>query len=81
METPQNVSRPETGDGYVIYIIVMLLPFIVFYWMTPFLAKRIIGNDYVTYPIQNQTELLFSIKHGSFPLYVPGFAGEILQVR
>lgn len=33
-----------------------------------------IGNDYLEFPIKQQMELLFSIKTGSFPLYVPGFA-------
>jgi hypothetical protein len=33
-----------------------------------------IGNDYQRYSIEWQMELLFSIKTGSFPLYVPGFA-------
>ena len=40
----------------------------------PFLSDLSIGNDYQSYGIQNQMELLFSIKTGSFPLYSPGYA-------
>lgn len=45
-----------------------------FYWMVPFVTDLTIGNDYDEYSIQNQMELLFSIKTGSFPLYAPGYA-------
>ena len=41
----------------------------------PFLSDLTLGNDYVGFPIQHQIELMFSVKMGSFPLYVPGFAG------
>lgn len=42
--------------------------------MVPFVTDLTIGNDYDEYSIQNQMEMLFSIKTGSFPLYVPGYA-------
>lgn len=54
---------------------ILILPFIVFYWMLPFLSDLTLGNDYAVFPIQHQIELMFSLKMGSFPLYVPGFAG------
>lgn len=56
-------------------LFILLLPFLVFYWQAPFLADKTIGNDYVAFPIQQQMELQFSLEHGTFPLYVPGFAG------
>ena len=46
-----------------------------FFWMVPFISNWIIGNDYTRFPIQNQLELMFSLKTGSVPLYIPGFAG------
>ena len=46
-----------------------------FFWMMPFLSDWTLGNDYPRYSIWNQLELMFSFKTGSFPLYVPGFAG------
>jgi hypothetical protein len=42
--------------------------------MVPFVTGLTIGNDYDEYSIQNQMEMLFSIKTGSFPLYAPGYA-------
>jgi len=50
------------------------LPFLVLYWLVPFASNLTIGNDYQGYGIENQMELLFSIKTGSFPLYSPGYA-------
>jgi len=46
-----------------------------FHWMIPFVSDRTIGNDYPRFAIDHQMELMFSLKTGSFPLYVPGFAG------
>ncbi len=57
------------------YFLLIALPFVLFYWMLPFFSDQILGNDYTVYPIQHQMELMFSLKTGSFPLYVPGFAG------
>lgn len=42
--------------------------------MLPFISSQSLGHDYQTIGIQSQMELFFSIKTGSFPLYVPGFA-------
>ena len=53
----------------------IFLPFLMFHWMLPFVSEWTIGNDYVLFPIQHQLELMFSLKSGSFPLYIPGFAG------
>lgn len=58
----------------LVYLLIIILPFLLFYWMAPFIADKSIGLDYQTTSIENQMELLFSIKTGSFPLYVPGFA-------
>ena len=41
----------------------------------PFISSLTLGKDYAIFPIQHQMELMFSLKMGSFPLYVPGFAG------
>lgn len=65
-------SRKKTPQ--IIYFIILLLPYLLFYWMLPFIAPHSLGQDYQTIGIQSQMELLFSIKTGSFPLYVPGFA-------
>ena len=55
--------------------IILILPFLMFRWMLPFVSDLTLGNDYQRYPIQEQMELMFSLKSGSFPLYVPGYCG------
>ena len=57
------------------YAVFIFLPFFIFHWMLPFVSEWTLGNDYVLFPIHHQLELMFSIKTGSFPLYIPGFAG------
>ena len=56
-------------------LILVLLPFGVFFWLTPFLGDLTLGNDYGLYSIEQQLETQYSLRHGSFPLYAPGFAG------
>ncbi len=48
-------------------IIIVLLPFLLFYWMAPFLSNMTIGSDYLRYSFSQQLELLFSLKSNSFP--------------
>ncbi len=52
-----------------------MLPFAVFWWLLPFGGSLTIGNDYPSFAIQEQMELQYSLAHGTFPLYAPGFAG------
>lgn len=47
----------------------------VLHWLVPFISGLTLGNDYALFHIQQQMELMFSLKMGVFPLYVPGFAG------
>jgi hypothetical protein len=56
-------------------ILILVLPFLLFYWMLPFIGALTIGNDYPQFSTPHQMELMFSIKTGSYPLYIPGFAG------
>jgi hypothetical protein len=69
-----NDSQLQDKTSYLIYFIIGVFPFLVFYRTVPFLSDLTIGSDYLLYPIRQQIELLFSLKAGSFPLYVPGFA-------
>lgn len=68
------ISREKTP--LISLFIIIMLPFLIFYWMVPFIANQSIGNDYQLTSIENQMELLFSIRTGSFPLFVPGFASD-----
>ncbi|HDH05590.1 MAG TPA: hypothetical protein ENH01_07750 [Nitrospirae bacterium] len=67
-----TASRLKTP--FPIYLLIIALPFLILYWLVPFWSSLSIGNDYQSYGIQNQMELLFSIKTGSFPLYSPGYS-------
>lgn len=57
------------------YFSILLLPFIFFYWITPFFSNITLGEDYSRFSMGEQLELLFSLKTGSVPLFIPGFAG------
>jgi hypothetical protein len=65
---------PDDKTPRIVLIIIIILPFFLFYWMMPFVSNVTLGKDYQEFSIQNQMELLFSIRTGSFPLYVPGYA-------
>src|SRR5208283_4353276 len=59
----------------LVHLLICVLPFAVLYWLLPFAGHLTIGNDYPIYAIQQQMELRYSLSHGTFPLYAPGFAG------
>lgn len=59
---------------FSVYLAIIILPFLMFYWMLPFVSDMTMGSDYLRYAFSQQIELLFSLKTGSFPLYVPGFS-------
>ncbi len=52
-------------------VFIFCLPFLLFYWMLPFVSGRILGTDYINYHIHHHLDLMFSIKSGSFPLFAP----------
>lgn len=58
-----------------VIILIIILPFILFYWMAPFVSDLTIGGDYLAYSMTSQNELLFALKTKTFPLYLPRFAG------
>ncbi|MCK5215916.1 MAG: YfhO family protein [Candidatus Omnitrophica bacterium] len=66
-------QKPNTCFRTLQIAFMLGLPFVMFYWMVPFLSKHSLGNDYVHFPIENQMCLLFSLKAGTFPLFIPGF--------
>ncbi len=71
----RNEKWKITRKTIVWHVIISILPFLMFFWMIPFVSDRTLGNDYPRFSIDHQMELMFSVKTGSFPLYVPGFAG------
>ena len=68
-------SNQASIQRFAAAVLFFLIPFLMFFWMLPFVSKLTLGNDYAAYSIHHQLELMFSIKNGSFPLYVPGFSG------
>ncbi len=68
-----TLSETERRTTLSIYFFITILPFILLYWMAPFVTDITLGADYQLFSINEQMELLFSIKTGSFPLYVPGY--------
>lgn len=80
MESCNSSQKIETWNLHIttlffLYLCIPILPFVFFHWIMPFFSDLVIGNDYPRFPIDHQMELMFSLKTGSFPLYVPGFAG------
>jgi hypothetical protein len=71
MQTTLSKTERKTPTSIILFIV--LLPFILLYWMAPFVTDLTLGADYQLFSINEQMELLFSIKTGSFPLYVPGY--------
>jgi len=50
---------------------VLVFPFAVMPWLIPGLSPWTISQDYPVYSIQNQLELLFALRHGTFPPSCP----------
>lgn len=68
------MTASKLNNSLPIYLLILLLPFLILYWLVPFVSNLSIGNDYQGYGIKEQMELLFSIKTGSFPIFSPGYA-------
>jgi hypothetical protein len=74
--TSPSGAAPSTRRTEILLALLMLvLPAIFFDWALPFVSDTTLGNDYQLFSIPQQMELQFSIANGSFPLFVPGFAG------
>jgi hypothetical protein len=57
-------------------LFLLLLPLAMFAWMFPFThAMPTIGKDYPIFAPLAQVNLMWSVHKGTFPLYMPGFAG------
>jgi preprotein translocase subunit YajC len=77
-DNSNEIGQKSTSERHLKCLSVLgtlSLPFVVFFWLLPFISALTLGKDYAVFPIQHQMELMFSLKMGSFPLYVPGFAG------
>lgn len=70
-----KITGRRWSSDFVLKLIIPFLPFLIFFWTLPFVSEITIGNDYPRFSIDEQIQLMFSIKTGSFPLYIPGYAG------
>ncbi len=81
METREHTQK-RPGDNHqkivlpegLVYLFILILPFILLHRVFPFISDFTIGEDFLRFSLPQQIELMFSIKTGSFPLYAPGFA-------
>ena len=53
----------------------LALPAVLLWWLLPGVGETTLGNDYVIWSHRYHLELMHSVRHGSFPLFVPGFCG------
>ena len=63
------------GRRLAVWLLFLSIPFVMLSWLWPFITSRTIGNDYTVYTPGDQLELMWSVWRGTFPLYMPGFAG------
>ena len=77
MNAPAERAPARAGGPLVLALsaLALLAPGFFLQWLTPGLSDLRISMDYPRVSAPQQQELLFSIVHGSFPLFVPGFAG------
>lgn len=69
-----NFTSNEMTSTLLYCFFIIIMPFLLFYSIIPFLSSLTMSSDYLLFSIKYQMELLFSLKTGTFPLYVPGFA-------
>lgn len=72
-----DAQRARSGthlDGWLA-LATLVLPFFFFDWALPFVGHTTLGNDYQLFSIRQQLEIQFALAKGSFPLFIPGFAG------
>jgi hypothetical protein len=70
-----EITARKWSSDFALSVVIVFLPFLMFFWALPFISGITIGNDYPRFSIDEQIQLMFSIKTGSFPLYIPGYAG------
>ena len=61
-------SVPAVLRRHFVLIIICLLPFFMFHWSLPFLTKIAPGHNFVRYYTWFQTEYMFALRTGTFPL-------------
>ena len=70
-----RLSQPWLWNRIGTWTLFLLLPFVMLSWIAPFVSAQTIGNDYSIFSLLAQLDLMWSVRKGTFPLYMPGFAG------
>ncbi len=52
----------------------LCIPFVLLWWMAPFIGNKSIGYDHITFTVESQLEMIASLRMGEVPLYIPGLA-------
>ncbi len=68
-----KLSESEDIKFALISFFIIILPFLLFYWIAPFVSDLMMGNDF-RYSVHQQMEMMFAIKTKTFPLYHPSYA-------
>ncbi|MFO0612722.1 MAG: YfhO family protein [Polyangiaceae bacterium] len=70
-----RLPSPRTAaKSTFFWIFFLAIPFAMFVWMIPFFGPKMLGNDYPIWSPNAQLDLMWSVHHQTFPLYIPGFA-------
>ena len=65
----------QLGRRLAVCLFFLATSLVMFAWMVPFISPWTIGNDYLVFCPGAQLDLMWSVWKGTFPLYMPGFAG------
>ena len=63
------------GRKLAVWLFFLATSFGMFAWMMPFISSSTIGNDYLIFSPGAEIDVMWSVWKGTFPLYMPGFAG------
>jgi hypothetical protein len=75
---PTPIPKERWADwlaGTAVWTLFLCVPFAMLSWLVPFVSAQTIGNDYTIFGIGAQIDVMWSVYKGTFPLYMPGFAG------
>jgi hypothetical protein len=75
MTRSRSSAVPPPGAPRVLCGLTLGLPFLILGWAIPLIGHHTIGNDYTVFSQPQQMELQYCLQKGTWPLYVPGFAG------
>lgn len=79
-EKDKHISNDLPMKRHSATIIFFILPYLIFHWMAPFVSELAPGRDFIRYFIWWQTEFLFSMRTGTFPLLMNMTSGGLHSV-